>query len=260
MSITVLTLDGNDLAVDLGLILNSEMSGWRDMMGVQRSFTRVPDKIAQQQLTVQVQPSPRRIVLRGILEATTLAALNTNRDTLKYRLNKGVLTAVFADEPLRHYLVYPEGPNPISITGIHPSFVQSTEEITISLIAYDPRQYETAPTSVGPFTSDTAHPLGTMAVGPSFAVTGTTFTLTYKNFAGGTIQTFSITSATGSTPITVDMEAQTVIDNGGVKQDQFITGGDFFLLDPNDGDFEATNWPTVGCASTVTSTYNKAYL
>jgi len=260
MSITVLTVDGNDLATDLGLIIDSRISGWRDMMGVQRKFTRVPDKIAQQQLTVQVQPAPRRLIVRGILEATTVAALNTNRDTLKYRLNLGELTVTFDDEPTRYYKAYPDGPNPIQVTGIHPALTQLAEEVAISLVCYDPRQYEISATSVGPFTADTAHALGTAPVGASFAVSGTTFTLTYKDSGGLTVQTFTITSATGTSPLTVDMENQTVLDNFGVKQDQFLTGGDFFLLDPNDGDYEASSWPTVACASSVTSTYNKAYL
>lgn len=252
---TVITIDGFETD-DIGLIIDSGTKGWRDSVDLSHEHIRVPNKFAWQLSTNEKQTRMRSIVCAGSQWGTDLADLTANLDELKYRLNKGEAQIIFADQPGRYYKAYLDGD--IEVEGIHPEMTRFVHEIQIPFICPDPRLYETAnqnPTLSG----DTAMPLGTAPVGGVFTVPATTFTLTYKHYDTTTLHTLTVTGASAS-PVTVDMENESIVA-GGVGQTDKITAGDFFLFDPNDGDQVASEFPT--CASTVGSTtvlYQKTYL
>jgi hypothetical protein len=54
------------------------------------------------------------------------------------------------------------------------------------------------------------------------------------------------------------MEAESIVA-GGSGQTSKITAGDFFVFDPHDGDFAASQWPTLASTAGGTISYEKAY-
>jgi hypothetical protein len=64
-----------------------------------------------------------------------------------------------------------------------------------------------------------------------------------------------------SPPITVDMKNKTILNSASASMLSNMTSGNFFSLDPNDGDWLTATWPTLATsAGSGTATYNKAYL
>lgn len=254
---TVLTIDALDTDT-LGLIIDSGTRGWRDIVDISYDFVSIPTKIAYQLTTNERGYRMRTISCNGSQWGDNLTDLIAKLDELKYRLNQGELQVIFADQPARYYKAYIDGDG-VEVKGIHPDMTRIVHEIEISLVCPDPRLYETAnqnPTLSG----DTTMSLGTAPVGGVFTIPGTTFTLTYKHYDGTTLATLGVTGASNQ-PITVDMENESIVNNLGNSEVDKITAGDFFLFDPNDGDWTASEFPTV--ASNIGSTtvlYQKAYL
>jgi phage-related protein len=184
--------------------------------------------------------------------SASVAAMLTNLDELKWRLNQGEIACKFEDQNTKHYNCYLDGN--IRISGIQPAMIQIAQQIEIPLICVDPRQYLDSAEAVG-FTTATAMPMGTAKVEPSIDVSVGTFTLTYSGGA-----TLSVSGA-ASPPITVDMANKTITNSVSASVIGDLTTGNFFSLDPNDGNYTTSTWPTLATsAGSGTANYNKAYL
>jgi hypothetical protein len=89
---------------------------------------------------------------------------------------------------------------------------------------------------------------------------GTTPILRYRNHATTLLHSMSFTSPAGGGTYTIDMSAGTVVGSGGAPADSMteITAGDFFAMDPNDGDgvYPITNNPPEISVSSGTATMN----
>ena len=254
---TVLFVDSFDTS-GIDLIVDSTLTVWRDGASFREKFQHLPNVIAALRTGNASQSDVRIIGIDGHVLSANVATLLSNTRELKYRLRQGELTIQFADDTTRHYNAYLHGP--IRITGIHPSMIQVAHQISFDLLCLDPRHYEDAQQSIA-FTGATAMPMGTAPVEPVIQSTTGTFTVTYKDFSGATIATFSMAGAAGPFPIIIDMFNKTVKANDGTTRIADATTFEFFSLDPNDGDFTASQWPTLEISvGTGTSIYNKADL
>ena len=251
MSHTVLFVDGYDTSL-IDLVVDSPIQAWRDGLEYRQKFRLIPNKYHAIQTGTRPQTNVRILGIQGAMLADTVPTLLANLDALNYRLSLGELTIQFADDVTRHFLAYQAGP--IRVTGIHPSLIQKGHHISFDLVCLDPRQYEDAQQSIG-FTAATDMPMGTAPVEPVLTITVGTFTITSS---GG--ETLTVSGAT-SPPITVDMYNQTIVNSASASMLSKLTGGNFFSLDPKDGDFLTTTWPTLATAGgSGTAVYNKAYL
>lgn len=128
----------------------------------------------------------------------------------------------------------------------------------------DPIAYETsATTTTGSSGADVAMPLGRWTSRPVITVgssPSSPLVLTYKNYAGTTIGTPMTIEFPGSpSSIVIDCDAQTIL-RGGTRHDEDLTAGDFITLDPHDGSYSASHWPTLRISSgSLSAVYTKRY-
>ena len=147
----------------------------------------------------------------------------------------------------------------MSAAGIQPELTQKAYDVALRFLVSDPRYYATSDTIVN-FTTATDMPLGTALVDPVVRLTGGTDpVLIYKNSSAVEVARMEFTWS--GTWIDIDMDAKTILDNTGTSQIAALDTGEFFSLDPNDGDYPTSDWPTleVSGGGSGTATYRKAY-
>lgn len=135
--------------------------------------------------------------------------------------------------------------------------------VTILMRCRNPVNYEDSTTTVtGSTATDLACALGTFRVRPVSTITSPSspLVLTYKNYGGTTVQTLTLTFAGSPTTVVVDHSAMTITVDG-TRHDSYLTAGDFIRLDPRDGDYALSHWPTLRVSSgTPSHSYAKAWL
>jgi len=256
MSTRALLVDGFDLST-LGLVVDNP-AGWRDGFSVSWPSTAVPGRIGEIVTSTEGQVNGRTLRIDGAVLASTVSALLSQIDEIKYRLGSTEKTFVFSDDETREFYAYCSA---ITHQAIDPALIQRGISVRIGLEQTDPRRYGTSDTVVsGITTSPVDIPLGTAPVFPSITVTGASgFTLTYKDSSAVAVATIVIAGATS--PVTLDCEAGTVVDGGGNAVAYLTSTSDFpFAFDPADGDYTTSDWPTLEVtAGTAVATYRKAY-
>lgn len=253
-----LFVDGKDLR-DLGLIVQSDLEGWRHSLGRQHQSRGQPGRIGEARLTRTSRAEARRMVVRGYQRAPDLSTLLARRDELLWRLDGAQdIEVKFSDQLDRRFVARLDGP--VRIEGIQPSLTAAKHRVEIPLRCEDPRAYETSETqvTVGSADGDVDVPLGTAPVEPTIEVDVASFTLTYKSASGEVLETLEVAGAS-ATPVTVDMEAQTITSSNGSEMDALASGW-FFSLAPHDGDYPTSTWPTLAVdAGTASVSYRKAF-
>jgi phage-related protein len=259
MPTNVLYVDDVDLST-LGLHVQ-EARGWTD-----RAATTLPTAAVidahKLLVTGRYQMQPRRMTLDCVIRASSVTTLRTNLDELRYRLRPGARLVRLLDQNDREATGYVEAfveriPAPAQ-------FITRHKRLSLSVIFPDPRRYQLSANAEGFSGSATDMPMGTAPVWPSISIAGaaTDPLLTYKHDDGTTLATmdFTITLGGGAT-LVIDMDAKTIIENpGGINRMSNLTAGDFFALDPNDGDFVTSDWPTLQVDSgSGTANYNRAW-
>jgi len=193
--------------------------------------------------------------------ARTIAARRTAEDQLKVLAYRALLRVVVDDDVNA----------PRAIDGVctsceitarqHP--VDATvSDVTMTIECPDPTWYDVQGALIGFGTVPSAVPLGTAPSGgvvrlvaPSWsAASVTTPTLTYRNAAGVTVQSLALstTLAAGTDYLEIDLDRQTIVEvQSGVTRNAIgdLTSGDFFALDPMDGDPLNGSYPSLGCSS-----------
>lgn len=211
-------------------------------------------------VVVATQPSvdARLLQMEFTLEAATRSELLTLRDQVASLLSVRIPhTFRFVDDETREttgFVTQRQFP------AIPPDLSQPACRLLATVMCPDPREYATTDTVVSGISGDTALPLGPERSDPVIVVTGAgTFTLTYKNSAGGNLKVLQISGA--AAPVTIDMATGSITDNNGEAAEFLVAGSDFpFFFDPDDGDFIASAWPTLACsAGSAEATYRKAY-
>jgi len=256
MAPRTLIVDEFDLG-EIGFIGNDEI---RDTFGApQREWNS--SNIHGRVRSILVAPRPKYKERTAIVNGTVLAddriTLDAALDELKYRLYKPEIGIRFSHDETREYIARCDQ---ISVDYLTPALVQRAAEVGMRFIVLDPRMRAISDTVVG-FTTATAIPLGTALTRGVIRITGGTNPIVvYKNYAGTEIARMEFTWS--GTWIDVDLYEQTIVDNAAANQATALTGGDFFDTDPVDGDFTASQWPTLEIASGGSSgsyTYRKMY-
>lgn len=257
---TTLTLDGVDLST-IGLILD-DMDGWSDSAPRAHSFVGMPKRREWARVTGKPIYRPRELRLTGHVEGATMAAMRTRLHELKYRFSDNELGLIFSDastEIMYGWL----GDDGIDVSSLGPALASRRRRVSIHVVCPDGRIYETITTnsSFGS-TASAAVALGTAPVEPIITVqTATTFDIIYKSSTGGERARFGVSGATGP-PFTINMSRQTILNSSNDSQIVSKSSGtDFFALDPFDGDWTTSAWPTLQIsAGTMTVSYQRAYL
>ncbi len=213
----------------------------------------IPGQDGTMETTVEPLLAPRDYIVKGSLDASSASNFESAFDTLKLALFNSSLALIGGNQSTRQR------------TGRFASMTSSLRalmsggQVDIKVHCRNPLAYETsATTATGSVSTDIACALGTYKSRPTITLTGATNpSLTYKNSAGSSVATLSIT---GSGTIVIDCSARTVTI-GGVRTDSALTGGDFFALNPQDGVYATSTWPTVRSSSgSVSISYYKAWL
>lgn len=253
-----LVVDGFDLG-DIGLVVQSDLEGWRDSIGRVHQSRARPGRIGEARMTATARAEGRAITVVGYQKGEDRSTLLARRDELLWRLEGArELEVQFSDDLDRRFLARLNGK--VRVEGIQPALASGTHRIEIPLYCEDPRAYETSETEVvvGSGDGDVDVPLGSAPVRPSIEVDVASFVLTYRDSSGTVLETLEVDGAS-ATPVTVDMEAETITSSNGSELDNLVDGW-FYSLDPHDGDYPTSTWPTLAVdAGTAVASYRAAY-
>ena len=255
-------VDGTDLST-LGVVIE-DVRRYRDGVTMKLPNASVPGRFGHVLLTRLGRPDTRLIEVRGwiIPSDESLTTLLSNNDKIKYLLRRGDHNVTFSDAPTRYHIVRMETPQALTVD---PALIQIAHRIRWRLRAVDPRSFSTTQDSIA-FSTATAMPQGSAPTFPTINIVGAWSggVITYKAFSGATVQTMDFTGVTVGAGNTFSIDTRTgIITNNGIWQPDALVGGDFIVLDPNDGDFTASEWPTLeitGSPASATAVYNRAYL
>lgn len=266
----VLVLDGYDTYTNLDLVLTTPLRGWRDHLWQQEQAKRTPQRISSIRTGVRTQSEPRAFQINGVMHASTHAQLETRMDELAWRLAGGTsanaprIDVKFDTAATRHFRCYVDG----EVTQ-EPRVGTPAVDVQIPLVALDPRAFSDSTTTVGPFTSasgDVALPIGNAIISDiNISIAGaSTFQLDYKDSGATLLESLGVVSATGTLPLIIEMEDETIVDSAGtpVSQMDFLdpTAQVFWEINPTDGNFLSPGEPLVATdAGTVTITYQRTY-
>ena len=257
-----LIVDGKDLS-DLGFVAE-QFRGHRSMPLRSLPTVDVPGRVGPVVASNVPRYQSRRLTISGALDAGTFAEMQARLDEIKYRLEGAGRTVTIADDETRQFrsVRFQE----ISATPFRPDLFQKQTALTIQGIAYDPRGYSTALTVSTSFAStDTAMSIGTAEVGPVVRISGTAVNpaIIYKNSASVEQARVTLGTTIGSTGyIDIDLDLFTLLDETGANVSNLLnsTASTFFVLDPLDGNYVTSAWPTLQVtAGSATATYRKAY-
>lgn len=261
MADRALIVDGVDLGAEAGLVVRSGASGIRGSVPVSYPTQRVPDRFDAVRTATKPQHQARSIVVPGTVVADDMATMHQRLHQLKSYLAPGPERTVrLVDDETVEFLARVQQ---VDGQPVRPDQIQPWTEVAIRFQADDPRIWDVDQQNVGIDGTPTAMPLGTAPVAPVVRIDGsaTNPALTYADDGGATVETLSLTISIGAGDwIEVDMDRKTIVDQAGASQISALSGGDFFRLDPTDGDYATSSWPQVSVSSgTGTVTYRKAY-
>ena len=255
MAARTLIVDGYDLG-EIGYVADN---AFRDTFGSpQRKYETqaVHSRIGEQLASQKPSYSVRQMIVNGAILADDLATLNTNIDALKYRLYAPSVGVRLSHDETREYVARCDQ---VTIDRIEPALIQRGAKVAVRFTILDPRMRAIADT-VQAFTTGTAIALGTAESKGVIRLTGgTNPTVVLKDYAATEIGRMEFTWA--GTWLDVDLDEQTIIDNAAANQASTLTVGNFFALDPRDGDYLQSQWPTLDVTGggTAQITYRKMY-
>lgn len=264
-----LEVDGFDLG-QLGLVVHSDLRGWRDGVARLHSSEPLPARLGEVRTTVERQAEGRSLVVTGTQRSVdgTVQSLLDRRDELLYRLDRAdEIQVVFSDRADRFFRARLDGRPQVRGLSVA-ALAQEWHRVEIPLYCEDPRVWEATEDQqvVADTDGDTPLTLGSAPTPPTVEVDQPTFTLTYKTAGGVVVATLQVAGAS-TTPVTVDMGAQTIVTSNGGEIDTRVAGTEFFQLDPQDGQAYAATptYPTVAVSSSAgavssTWTWRKAWL
>ena len=263
MSIWTFLLKVNGVDVDTYGLKVAELRG--NWTAPSQSFDEVgvPDHEGPIAISLEPTLAPRTFVVVGSIEVATPETFETNLDTLKYQLRSGTLTIITGNQDARQR----SGTLVDFDATPYEGEIATHAQVTLTIRCRDPIAYATSNTTVtGTSASDITCAVGLYKSRPTVTVNNPTspLVLTYKNASGTTRATMTITFPGSPAAIVVDMtkDGRTVTVDG-TRHDDYVTAGDFFALDPYDGDPLAGSptYPTVRASSgsAVSIVYPKAW-
>lgn len=207
--------------------------------------------------------------------ANTVAARATAEDALKAALYRALIKVVVDDDVNAPRQIDGVCTSVAITTRAHPvSAVVS--DVTATVLCPDPTWADVTGQIIAFGTTASAIPLGTAPSGGIVRITpfGTTNvvdpTLSYLNAAGVTIAALAFTGTltAGTEYLEIDLDRATVVEvSSGTSSNaiSWLTSGDFFGLDPMDGDPLNGSYPQLKVTATsgtptATITYTKRWL
>jgi|GEM_PF-3612460 len=215
-------------------------------------------------LSALPQMGSRPITVRGVLRASSAAALLAAHDELQERLQAGDIEVRVVDA-MDRFLVCRYRDR--SITPIDPQFLNTTHRCDFVLEAVDPLWYDRDPVPLAAPTGGLIRCLlGTAPIWPVIHLMGaaTNPVITLKNAAGDTVgtMTLTVTLAAGDY-LVIDCGAGTITKyvsgaaTDGLSQ---LTAGDFPVISPENGDAVAGALPTLSVsAGSLAVFYRRGY-
>ncbi len=237
----------------LGLIVSS-VEGWRDGLATRDRTTQLPTRVGAVILAPEAETATRQLTIDGVLDpshagkALTLANLRAALNELQDKLYRGTIEVRFSDEPDIFVLARCEQGNLIATP---PQFMNPKSRVQIRLQCPDPLRYDRNGSVVGFGTTRQGVPLGTAVSAPVIRIMGaaTNPVISYRDKSGTVKQTMGFTVTLAATDyLEIDCELFTIkkfasgVETNGIS---LLTSGDFIALDPQDGDFAASVWPTL---------------
>ncbi len=213
----------------------------------------IPGQDGVVETTVEPVLPPRDFKVKGYLITANASAFESAYDTLKLALFSPTLSLIAGNQPTRYRT------GRLSAMTSSLEALMNSGRVDFTVHCRNPIAYETSATNpTGSVNTDIACALGTYKSRPVITLSGATNpSITYKNYAGSSVATLSVT---GTGTIVIDCSARTVTI-GGVRTDSALTGGDFFALNPQDGTYGLSQFPTVRSSSgSVSISYTKAWL
>lgn len=224
-----------------------------DGPGISFDEVAIPGQDGTTATTVEPLLAPLDFVVVGELIGTSPSDFETKLDTFKQALSIATLTLISGNISTRQRTGVYVGP--MTVTP-YPTMDAAVLKFTVH--CRNPLGYATTQTTLTAAVSvTTTCALGTYRSRPIITLAGASNpSLTYANASGTAVSTLTVT-ATGT--ITVDCSADTITVNGS-RSDVSLSLGDFFRLDPRDGNYGSNSWPSVTTSSgSLSMTYTKAY-
>lgn len=135
----------------------------------------------------------------------------------------------------------------------------SALRIEIAWRAIDPYWEDVSATTVSLSTSPAACATGTAPCYLTLTI-DQSCTITYKNSAGTTRATFVLTGVSGAQTAVIDTLTRTLTHSVSGITPSLRTSGTYFVLDPRDGTYASSSWPTITLSSgTGSVSYRKAW-
>lgn len=265
----ILFLNGNDAKTTYGFEL-VEAPDLLSMGGHTYQTTSVVQRAGVLLGTARPTIEPRQLRLQGYLTGSSLSDATTKLDALKAGIGTGPCRIATAWDTGREYWGVltgaPAGPNS--------AYWQTYLAVELDFLLFDPLAYATTDETVTFGTSPTAIPLGTgpsrgnRAVASSIRIEGaaTTPILLYKNSDGLVVAEMSFTGYSPASGDRIDIDlarglvTKTISGVPSNAMGDLFPGWNFPALDPNDGVYGVSAWPTLQVSSGNGSvSYRKAY-
>lgn len=193
--------------------------------------------------------------------ARTLTALQAAIDQVKALAYSGLVKVVVDDDvnPSRQI----DGVcRSCDVSAVAHPLVTQIARLTFTIACPDPTWYDVAGQLIAFTSTPSPIPLGTAPSGgivriaaPSWSANVVNPVLTYLNAAGVTLQTltFSGTLTAGTEYLEVDLDRATITEYSsgvGANASSWLASGDFFALDPMDGDVLNASYPQLKVTAT----------
>lgn len=240
-----LTIDGFDLST-IGVVVRRDVQGMRGTPEFTWPTTQIPGRTGALRLSSRPRISPKTLSIpcaasRNVY-ADARAAIREVVSRLEPHRNRDVLVE-FPDEVNAKRVEA----RMLGVSGQHPGpdFLTPRVDFSIRLEAHDPRIRDASLTSLSLSTTATDTPLGTAPVSPVTTVDGTAsgVDVVYEDSGGTEVARLKLSGVTQQ--LTIDHAAQTIEDANGNNLPGRFEGGEFFELDPADGDEPNSVWPQV---------------
>jgi phage-related protein len=254
MSARVLIVDGFDMST-IGMIVSDDIRGFEDGPILQWPNVRIPHRIDALVTSSSPNYRDRVITVPATVLGSTRSEMQDFLDEIKWRLSPDQVLVRFAHDETREYRGRVDQG---TVKTIPPAIIQRGLKFTIRIVCFDPRKYAISDT-VQAFSGATSMALGTAPSHPVLRLSGGSNPIViYKDSSA--VEQGRMEFSWSGTWIDVNMLDKTIIDNTGANQADALTVGDFFVLDPRDGDYPTPSWPTLQVSSSSgQATYRKNY-
>ncbi len=231
---------------DLGL--GPRSANWWDSVVFERATIPLVDQFGQVASNVGTG-APRELQIECLLEATSVSDRRDKLDAIMRLIGYGPVELRVQDDEDRVLLARLVNYTAAQFSD-NPYGGQPYLDVTLELVADDPTFYDRYARAVGLSTSAAEVAVGTL---PNYGVLylqgASDPTVTYKAHSGETVATLELAYTWASGDVyRVDLGLQTIDKIASGTRTNGISvysTGDFFSLDPRDGDAAATDWPTI---------------